>query len=54
MKRVLMVLSLLMFTAACNDDSDSISLCDCEPDQYCVDDECFDTDSGIAPAPDEH
>ena len=38
--------------AACSDET-TISMCECEPDEYCVDDECRPTKSNIAPAPDE-
>lgn len=38
---------------ACSDDESSVSVCECEPDEYCIDDECYATDSTIAPAPEE-
>ena len=39
--------------AACGDDEEKITLCGCSPDQYCVDDTCYDTDGNVVPAPDE-
>lgn len=41
---------LILFAAACSDDS-SITLCGCEPDEYCVQDECHATDGTVRPAP---
>ena len=57
MKRILsrlFALALLVAstTAACSDET-TISLCDCEIGEYCVDDECRPTKSNIAPAPEE-
>ncbi|MBS7380111.1 MAG: hypothetical protein KIG72_02445 [Bradymonadales bacterium] len=43
-------LYVLLVFAACSDDS-SIALCGCEPDEYCVDDECHATDGSVRPAP---
>ncbi|MBO4349865.1 MAG: hypothetical protein J6A01_02840 [Proteobacteria bacterium] len=52
MKKIPAFLLLLAFIGnACSDEETSISMCDCEPDEYCVDDECVKTNSEVAPAP---
>lgn len=51
MKRLFAFVLLMAVVAACSDDSNYIPVCNCEPDEYCVDDKCYPTDSTIAPAP---
>ena len=51
MKKLFALLLLAVLIVACSDDETSISMCECEPDEYCVDDECFKNDSDVAPAP---
>ena len=51
MKKVFAILLLLSICIACSDDEVKISMCECEPDEYCVDDECVKTNSDVAPAP---
>jgi hypothetical protein len=54
-KPFVLALILALFAVACSDDSTEVEMCECEPDEYCVDFECFKTSDGnIAPAPDEH
>ena|GEM_PF-6057408 len=55
MKKLSAFLLLLAFLGdACSDEETSISMCDCEPDEYCVDDECIKTNPDVAPAPPEN
>lgn len=49
----LLFLILTCALSACSDDETSVALCECEPDEYCVDDTCYKTDASIAPAPDD-
>ncbi|MBQ9395327.1 MAG: hypothetical protein IJU23_07390 [Proteobacteria bacterium] len=54
MKRIFALLAFFTLFCACSDSDESVSLCDCEPDEYCVDDECIPTNSSVAPAPSEN
>lgn len=51
-KKIFPLSFLLLFSilTACSDDT-SIPLCGCEPDEYCIDDECYATDGSVRPAP---
>ena len=51
MWKVFVLLGMGFVFYGCSDDEGSVPICDCEPDQYCVDDKCYDTDETIAPAP---
>lgn len=42
---------LTVLFAACSEEGTSIPICDCEPDEYCVDDKCIQTNPDVAPAP---
>ena len=54
MKRIIYILPLIsIFMSACSDDEESINLCGCDIDQYCVDGKCYDTDANVVPAPEE-
>lgn len=44
------VLMALCLSSSCGGDT-SISMCNCQPDEYCIDDECFSTNEGILPTP---
>lgn len=47
---ILISLYILFVLSSCSDES-TIGLCGCEPDEYCVDDECHATDGSVRPAP---
>lgn len=52
MKPFVLALFFIFFAVGCGDDGNDIEMCECEPDEYCVDFECFKTSDGnIAPAP---
>ena len=42
---------IAVMLVGCGSDEASFNMCECEPDQYCVDDKCYDTDGTIVPAP---
>ncbi len=53
-KEMLKVLMLLVLGATlwgCGDDEPSYYMCNCKPDQFCVEDKCYDTDGSVVPAP---
>ena len=50
---IILFILIACLLVSCSDEETTIELCNCSPDQYCVNEVCYDTDDTIVPAPDE-